>query len=42
VIAECIGTDLADLQTNAVAMFMREKGYKAYAKTGYSVVFLRS
>ena len=42
VIAECLDSDLVAVQDNPVVRFMAEVGYRAYAKTGHSVFFLRT
>jgi hypothetical protein len=41
VIAECFESDLDAIQENAVVRFMSGVGYKPYAKSGHSVVFVR-
>jgi FkbM family methyltransferase len=40
VIAECSGSDLVTLMHNPISLFMSSVGYKPYAKTGHSVVFV--
>jgi hypothetical protein len=42
VIAECFDTDLEAIQDNEVSRLMGSLGYKLYAKTGHSVVFVHS
>ncbi len=41
VVAECLKTDLEVLFEDAVVSFLREVGYRAYAKTGNSVIFVK-
>lgn len=41
VVAECLGTSLAGALQDPIAGLLGEKGYRAYAKTGNSVIFLR-
>ena len=41
VIAECFGSDLEQIQEDPVAKYMSAIGYKPYAKTGHSVVFVQ-
>jgi FkbM family methyltransferase len=39
VIAECLDTSLETIRNNETANFLLELGYRAYAKTGHSVIF---
>jgi FkbM family methyltransferase len=42
VIAECLNSDLFFVQDNSAVRFMGDVGYRPYAKTGHSVVFVRA
>jgi FkbM family methyltransferase len=42
IIAECLGLGIHELQNDALATFLEQRGYRAYSKLVHSVIFVHS
>jgi hypothetical protein len=40
IIVECLTTHLEDLDLDPIYLFLKEKGYSLYGKSGYSFIFI--